>query len=44
MVVRDVKFHRYEESKIQASIKLLEKQSRLKTFNKGSYKVYQAVL
>ncbi len=37
------KFHRYEEAKIQASIKLLEKQKRLKSFNKGTYKVYQAV-
>ena len=35
------KFHRYEESKIQASIKLLEKQNRLKSFTKGAYKVYQ---
>ena len=37
------KFHRYEETKIQASIKLLEKQKRLKSFNKGAYKVFQAV-
>lgn len=35
------KFHRYEESKIQASIKLLEKQNRLKSFYKGAFKVYQ---
>jgi hypothetical protein len=37
------KFHRYEETKIQSSIKLLIKQKRLKTFNKGAYKVYQAI-
>ena len=37
------KFHRFEETKIIFSIKLLIKQKRLKSFNKGSYKVYQAV-
>lgn len=37
------KFHRYEESKIQASIKLLEKQKRLKIFYKGSFKVFQTI-
>ncbi|MBP5468190.1 MAG: Smr/MutS family protein [Candidatus Riflebacteria bacterium] len=36
------KFHRYEEPKILASIKLLEKQKRLKFFNKGVHKVYQS--
>ncbi len=38
------KFHRYDESKIQTSIKLLEKQNRLKSFYKGAYKVYQSFL
>ncbi len=37
------KFHRYEENKIQSIIKLLIKQKRLKSFNKGAYKVYQAI-
>ena len=36
------KFHRYEEAKIQAAIKKLEKQNRLKLFYKGNFKVYQA--
>ena len=37
------KFHRYEESKILASIKHLEKQKRLKSFHKASFKVYQTI-
>ncbi len=36
------KFHRFDESKVLASIKNLEKQKRLKSFNKGAYKVYQS--
>ena len=36
------KFHRYDEAKVQSSIKLLEKQKRLKIFNKGAHKVYQS--
>ncbi len=36
------KFHRYDETKVQACIKQLEKQKRLTTFHKGSYKVYQS--
>ena len=37
------KFHRYEESKILASIKNLEKQKRLRSFHKASFKVYQTI-
>ena len=36
------KFHRYDEGKIQTALKQLEKQKRIKSFYKGSFKVFQS--
>lgn len=35
------KFHRYGETRVQAALKQLEKQGRLKSFYKGTFKVFQ---
>ncbi len=37
------KFHRYDEPKVNLALKKLEKQKRIKSFYKGSFKVYQAI-
>ena len=37
------KFHRYDEPKVTSALKKLEKQKRVKSFYKGSFKVYQSI-